>query len=235
MEHTFNTIKPQYIAQVRPEHLMPIGVDVVEGIRHETQFFNATPSFIRMSRRGARITMKLLRRFRDIFDDEDFHSLIINSYCHKLPAEGYYPSVPGWHCDFSKQEDEEERTSLEEDENVRHWIFLTGTDNPPTYMFLDKYNIHIDDFKLDERSWRAVSKVIDRKVKSGWGTKIAKTNELLEFRGNELYRHLPSSNRCWRLQIKITHYPKGHKYRPQGTTGKVRQLQMVYLDCDGRW
>lgn len=236
MDHVFNTVKPQYVRGLNPLHLVP-NSDLREAIRTETQFFNASPSFVQSFGSRAQMTRKVLRIFRNeiVTDEDDYHSLLVNSYCHKLATEGMYPAVPGWHCDYSKQVDEEERTTLEEDQDVRHWVVIMGVNNPPTYQFIDKYGIHVDDIKLPEQSWRAVSSVIDRKVRSGWSTKIAKPNEILEFRGNELYRHLPSEGWCWRIQIKVTLYPKGHKYRPPGTQGKERELQMVYMDCDGYW
>ena len=242
MEHIFNTIKPQFVCKMKPEHLIPHtpDLDIEEAIRTEPQFFNATPDFVQHYKGETPITSKVLRRLRNLFFqddswDEEYYHLVVNSYCHKMPRDGLYASIPGWHCDYSKQEDEEVKTRLEEHECVRHWVFILGTNNPPTYQFLDKYNIHINDFKLEEPSWKEVSKHIDRKVASGWKTKTAKLNEILEFRGNELYRTMPTENPCWRYQLKVTHYPNGHVYRPTGTQGKVRQLQMVYLDCDGKW
>lgn len=236
MDHVFNTIKPRCIDIIDPEHMVA-NSDIVEGIRTEKQLFNATPSFVQQMKLRSPIVSKLLRMFRKnlITDDDDYHSLVINSYCQKLAIDGMYPSIPGWHCDYSKQVEEEERTSLEEDENVRHWILVMGINNPPTCRFLDKFNIHINDIKLSEHSWRAVSAVIDKKVKDGWCTRSFKVNEIIEFRGNELYSYLPTTEFCWRIQIKITLYPKGHKYRPLGSQGKVRELQMVYMNCSGDW
>ena len=145
-----------------------------------------------------------------------------------------YASIPGWHCDYSKQTEEAERSTVEEDEEVKHWVLVSGTDAPPTYTFLDRHNIYLDD-RFHYKTWPEVSQYIDRKVKSGWHIKPVKSFEILEFRGNELYRTMPSIGKCWRMQLKVSLYPKGHKFRPSGTNGKTRELQMVYMDCNQNW
>lgn len=236
MHHVFNTVHPKFICRVDPFGLIPKG-NLKKMITAEKQFFNSTPDYIHNYQDVAPLTYKVLKIFRKRFvqEDDDYYSLVVNTHCHILLTEGMSPGIPGWHCDYSRQDKEGDRISLEEDENVIHWLYVFGIDNPPTFEFIEKNKIKINDENLKTSTWRSVSQRIDRRVQSGWITKRAKENEVYEFRGNELYRLISSNNKCWRMQIRITMYPKGHKYRPEGCTGNIRNLQMVYVDCDGIW
>ena len=73
MQHLFNTVKPQYICQVKIDELFPYN-NIPEDIRQEVTFFNSTPSFVRNHEENAPLTKKLLKRyFRDMFSDDDYH------------------------------------------------------------------------------------------------------------------------------------------------------------------
>lgn len=237
MEHIFNTKKPRVIRPLKFKDVCPTK-EFVPTVREELAFFDATPSFIRQYKEQARLTHKILQKvFRELVPDgDDYHHLIINSHRHYLAQEGMHPYVPGWHCDYSRQRTEEEKTLVEEGEDVIHWMIVFGTNDPPTYQFIDKHDIHLRDEKLRKHTWKTVSEYFDRKVNSGWKTKRAKKNEVLEFRGNTLYKICPTDQPCWRYQLRVTLYPKGHPYRPDKPThGNVRQVQMVYVDAQSDW
>lgn len=234
MKHTFNTVKTKLVTPVRMSHVGGFSQDPRASICNEMQFFNSTPSAIRAYANRAPITNYLLNKyFREMFPNDDYHSLMVNTYAHRLPSDGLYPNQPIWHCDYARQEDEETKTSLLEDANALHWYIILG-DRPsvPVPQFIDKHNICLKDEILAEKSWLGVSKYIDRKVKSGWNTYAFKPFELFSFRGNELYRSSVSTEPVTRFAMRVTLYPEGHYLRPKGTHyGKERKLQMVYMTC----
>jgi hypothetical protein len=231
MTHIFNTVEPRVIERIDCNELFGKNFDLFENIRIESQFFNASPSFLDSGGGRSFITKRIVKMFREKFEDDlQYHHLVINSYCHKIPREGIYGNIPGWHCDFAKQEHEEAKTSVEEDEGVKHWIIVLGSDDAPIPQFIRQRNIRLEDVNIKESSWNSVSKIIDRRVKSIWPTHQFRLNELVEIRGNELYRAMPSTNWCWRMYLRITQYPENHPYRP--IHGKLRKLNMVYMGCE---
>lgn len=233
MLHRFNTKLPRVVGKYQPNGcnrncLLPIE----ETLREERQFFNASPSFIQHHKGYAPLTHHILTdTFREQFEDDEYHHLQVNTYIHRLGREGLYANIPGWHCDYAKQEDEEERTTVEEDESVRHWIIVLGED-APTNQFIRERDITID---FEGSSWVEASRLIDlRATKQELKIISYEPGDIVRITGNELYRSMPSMKKCWRYFFRLTHYPKGHPYRPQGgSPGHIRRLQMVYVDCHG--
>jgi len=234
MKHTFNTVKTKLVTPVRMSYVGGFGQDPTRAIVNEKQFFNCTPSAIRARQAAAPITWYLLQKyFREMVSGDDYHALLVNTYCHKLPSDGLYPNQPIWHCDYARQDDEETKVDLVEDSEAMHWYIILG-DKPsvPVPQFIDKHNICLKDEMLKEPSWVEMSKYIDRKIKSGWHTYAFKPFELFSFRGNELYRSSMTTEPVARFAMRVTLYPEGHALRPTGTSyGKERKLQMVYVGC----
>lgn len=233
MEHVFNTVKTYFVDKVRLAHVGGYSQDPSRAICGETQFFNATPQMIGACR-SAPISNYILRMyFRRMFDGDEYHSLLVNTYSHTLPSEGLYPNQPIWHCDYARRDVEEGGTLLEEDEKAHHWYVIIG-DKPsvPVPQFIDKHHISLTDEILSEKSWVGVSRYIDRKVKSGWHTYAFKPFELFAFRGNELYRSSITTEPVNRFAMRVTLYPEGHPYRPVGNgKGYERKLHTVYVGC----
>jgi len=234
MKHTFNTIRTELVTPVRLSHVGGWTDNPSGAICNEMQFFNATPAMLRSYQKEAPITWYLLQKyFRDMFDSDEYYSLLINTYGHQLTSAGMYPNQPIWHCDYARREIEEGATIVEEDEQAIHWYIILG-DKPsvPMPQFIDKHNISLQDEILSEDSWTGVSRYIDRKVKSGWHTFAFKPFELFKFRGNELYRSSITTEPVNRFAMRVTWYPEGHPYRPTGNgKGKERRLHTVYFDC----
>lgn len=233
MKHTFNTVRTELVDVVRMSHVGGWNANPSRAIGRETQFFNATPAAVMAVGQRAPITNYLLKKyFRPMFSTDIYHHLLINTYAHQLPSSGLYPNQPIWHCDYARNEVEEDQTPVEEDAEAIHYYIILG-DKPsvPVPQFIDKHNINLDDQILKEKSWVGVSKYIDRKIKSGWHTFAFKPFDLFMFRGNELYRSSISTEAVNRFAMRVTLYPEGHPSRPRGTSGSERKLHMVYMPC----
>lgn len=164
MKHRFNTVKTRLVEPVRMSHVGGWSQDPTRAICNERQYFNTTPAAVQAQQNHSPITFYLLKKyFRPMFDGDDYHALMINSYSHRLPSEGLYPNQPIWHCDYARVEHEEAKASLEEDSATKHWYIILG-DKPsvPVPQFIDKHNICLKDEILSEKSWVGVSRFIDR-------------------------------------------------------------------------
>lgn len=236
MLHHFNTKLPHAIGTYNPYMCSRVedNSPIKHTLREELQFFNASPSFVQHNKTNAPVTHHILQTIlRPMFDDDEFHHLQVNTFVHRLGTEGMYANVPGWHCDFLQPDYEEGKTTVEEDENVTHWMIILG-DNAPTLQFIEQRDLEID---FEGSSWGEVSRLIDIRInKQHLTTSMYLLGEIVEAAGNELYRSVPSHTKCWRYFFRATQFPKGHKCRPtNGSPGRLRRLQMVYVDCRGGW
>lgn len=236
MLHQFNTKIPLIQGVYNPYECTRVedNTPIKRALREEIQFFNASPSFIQHNKKDAPLTHHILQQvFRPLFDDDEYHHLQVNTYVHRLGREQMYANIPGWHCDYLQPDYEEGKTVVAEDESVIHWMLVLG-DNAPTHQFIEQRDVEID---FEGSSWGEVSRLIDIRVhKQHLTTYTCAPGEIIKVAGNELYRSMPSHRKCWRYSFRLTQFPKDHECRPtSGSPGRIRSLQMVYVDCHGGW
>lgn len=207
------------------------GLDMVyyQVIEEEYQFFQASPAFIesKMGADGTQMTAAVLEVLKESLTTEEYENLRIDTKTHMLKP-GWYPCIPGWHCDFvNRDANEDIQPDPEIDSQVRHFLVCS---NAPTTQFM--HDRHVES---SGEGWKQVDAGIVDNIHLGYHDlyQVSPT-EILEFDAQELHRGMPAKGSGWRYFFRASLFPKGDKRREE-RENHIRIQQQVYLPLGEGW
>lgn len=188
-----------------------------ETIKNETMLFQADIEFCE---KNSVIAREIVKQIPSKFDLDKY---VIDTRVSML-MPGYYPSIPGWHCDNFPRRNDNGQPDLESGDDAHHIMCLIGTSEgvSNTEFVVDKV-----DYELDENDvWSSLHKQIEiNKPK----TSFVRNNEIIEFNQNAIHRSSPAKVRGWRLFFRLSKCGLKPK-------NEIRRQTQVYLLSDnGGW
>lgn len=193
---------------------------VESDIESEDMLFQCRTSFAWAN--GGEHTRAVLELLKQEIAPKIFAFLRIDTRVHML-MPGWYPCIPGWHCDFMRVSDSGAQVpDAKRDAEVQHYQLVTGGPEPE---FIVDRNLHVE-VDGDVR-WRKV----DAAMGAAFGTPI-EANRIIYFDGNELHRGRPWRGEPghWRYFFRASYFPEGCAY-----ADKVRRQSQIYCDIHEGW
>ena len=204
----------------------------VESIEEEPMFFSSSLNFA--IKNGGPITKFYLENLNSCLDSikdsacnlDLNYKFMIDTRSHML-MPGFYPSIPGWHCDFVPRNDYNSQPDFNscDLDFVKHIIVCIGADgaDPESYTEFLKApaEISIDN---NEKIWEQVHNQIQYQIKNGKNeVDILKNEEFLIFDQHGIHRATPAKNRGWRWFMRVS-------YGPYNPIDKIRKQTQVYIE-----
>ena len=169
----------------------------------------------------------------NLYDVPHVEALRIDTRSHML-MPGWYPCIPGWHCDFKRARDGLQVLDSERDARVQHYQWISS--GPLTEFAVGP----IDDSCGDDVRWcdgDAVSwKEIDTEL-SWHPPRVSQIppQHIVTYDASALHRGVawdgPPGH--WRFFFRASHFPEGDQHRVYAN--KVRKQVQVYCDLHGGW
>lgn len=144
--------------------------------------------------------------------------------------DGWYPAIPGWHCDFLDSQKNKEYTLSEHDNQVRHFAFINAG---PATEFIANRNLAFD---VEKVTWQEVDKQVNFFSNTQIMVQKCQIGTLFEYDARELHRATPwhGEEGHWRYYFRASWFPPGHSQESQ-YSNKIRQQVQVYCDVHKGW
>lgn len=179
---------------------------------------------------GSGLTAALLSEVHRVVSDDVFGQLRIDTRSHML-MPGWYPCIPGWHCDFMETNGRFQVARSVKDVATRHFQFVSGGPLPERttrrHLALSTENSCI--------TWGAVDKELGALVSDSVALRTMRAGIIHEFDATELHRGNPHRGEPghWRWFFRASYFPSGHQHRT--FANKVRRQAQIYCDIHEGW
>lgn len=199
----------------------------VEAVRDEPMLFGATLDFAK--REGGHLTRVLCAWLEDL----DPHSnVIVDTRTHML-MKGWYPAIPGWHCDaIPRKEDGQPDFNDPRIAGIRHFMCVIDCGTEALTEFVTFKDVPIwPETPEGENVWAVRSRMINNMPPDKLDVVTVESNVLYEFGPHDYHRAMPAKrNGGWRFffraSVDTTNLPKN----------VIRKQTQVYLpDVDMGW
>lgn len=206
--------------------LQPAAATVdVNTIKQEPMLYGATWQFARAN--GGILTQGILGTIRhkvaDLIEDQaakGYHPVIDTKVCMLMP--GWYPSIPGWHCDGVKRDTPQSQPDLSTvNEGVFHFVSsISSADICPTEILVGNIEVDVDK--------TAVWKSVDASLGNPEGALSLRSGQIAMFNRATLHRCTPATQRGWRFFFRLSFY-----HMP--AMNEIRNQVQVYTDVNQGW
>ena len=198
-----------------------------EEIEAETMLFSARWFFAREN--GGEITQEIMDV---IFQSRPFvpkgHELMIDTRVQML-LPGWWPSIPGWHCDFIPRDADTGQPVLQAKNTIESsWtcIVATAADVSQTEFLVESVNVHYD----SEAVWSSINKDIEymrtqRKLKTG----KLQLGKVMLFGSHTLHRAMQVHNPGWRYFFRCS------IVKEDSCQNLIRQQTQIYVPDNYGW
>lgn len=200
-----------------------------KSIREEPMLFGASIDFA--YKEGGMLTRQVLNHIRNQpgFSDECFihaskgyHPVIDTKSVMLMP--GFYPCIPGWHCDGVIRKDGESQPDLSTlNEDIYHYtcVLSSNPDQSETEFLNENVSIDIDENAV----WQSVDKDLEKR---SLNVLRFKSGDIVRFRRSNLHKCPPANQRQWRYFFRISFY-----HMP--AMNQIRNQVQVYIDKNQGW
>lgn len=168
-----------------------------ESLRTLPQFFRATPEFV--WRLGGPIYRKFLSAIQ--FSGE-FKYISIDSRVHML-MPGWYPCIPGWHCDDFYRPNGQQPDLVNVPPMV-HYAMVLGSTAFTEFISKPIELPSPDTFNSDRPLYAHYNEYIEQLKQFKLATIHVKSGEIIRFTGLDFHRGTAATNSSWRLFVRAT-------------------------------
>lgn len=195
-------------------------------VSEEPMLFGASWEFAR--KHGGVLTNSVMDKIQDKVMDLSFvqatkgyHPVIDTKTVMLMP--GWYPSIPGWHCDGVIRKDQESQPDLSTlDEEVFHFITsMSSDDSCGTEIVTEEVVLDVDESSV----WMSVDSEVE-KLKPK--TFSLENGEIGLISRSTIHRCPKVEERCWRFFFRLSFY-----HMP--VANKIRNQVQVYADINKGW
>ena len=185
---------------------------------------------------GGPLTKAILDAIKDTYEFrmllesqgiKGYHPVIDTKSVLLMP--GWYPCIPGWHCDGVIRNDRNSQPdTLTISEPIQHYTcYFTGDGEfSPTEFIEDPLVLNVN----PEEVWKSVDLgVKDALSKGRVSVFAAKPGEIVKFNRSTLHRGVLATRRHWRYFFRLSfyHMPAMNRFR--------HQVQVYPKDINGGW
>lgn len=220
---SFNTGKTKYMAGDSIMHPNGFGQWLVE---REPMLFQCSRDFARKA--CGPITHFVLDLLESQIPNGMAARLRIDTRSHML-MDGWYPAIPGWHCDFLESKNKE-YVRNPHDNQVKHFAFINSG---PATEFIENRDLNVD---VEKVTWQEVDKQVSYFSNTKLNIQKCMIGSIFEYDATELHRATAwhGEDGHWRYYFRATWFPPGHPYEGE-YSDKIRTQTQVYCDVHKGW
>ena len=223
----------------RPDYMfLRNNVSVVskEDLKKEPMLYSASLDFARKN--GGALTNKILDRIdsslaRDIayHANKGYHPVIDTKVV--MLKKGWYPSIPGWHCDNVPRGENGQPDMTQLYDQVYHYICNYSTDNNlcPTEILRTEENVDI----IKSQVWKSVDSGIREKLAlaapsfKDHAMKVqVRSGQIVRFSRQTLHNCSPANKDGWRMFFRLS-------FMATPARNEIRNQVQIYTDVNQGW
>lgn len=193
--------------------------------RYSKMFFSSSPKFIldNCDEKDDYHTLEILRALNNNGCLTD--NTVIDVRVTML-MEGYYPAIPGWHCDDFPRYRNGQPDLTAPDSAIHYMCVIADTPGLSTTKFvIEEVKLELD----EKRVWADLHNNIDFMVEHGYiNTKQIKEGEIVQFNQEAIHTAVPATRAGWRLFFRASN---SHRI----PLNEIRKQVQVYTPLNAGW